>query len=690
MNLGSAKVIKILIMHEKTLIEFKVREDIILKDLKNQIERSENINMAFYYLFYDNLNLLENYDMNSLKKVIELSDDIEGTRNKTKIKHSSSNLESQNFLSLESNIPSAEIIMYLINREDYHELVNKMNYLRCESHPYNKAYLFCSSCERLICDKCKIFEHQTHKQIIDQALYLDAYYIKLKQVQLKFQNLFAQTKLINYQQLTKEMEIKLTDYIETEKQETIKLAEEMKNYIYKIRDLEIRRLENFALSGFKKIQNLNNEAQLVFKIYNICQDDLSSKENDLDEFSTLSIDDKIEFLKKIQKKTSELSGNSSRIEKVIEKFRNMHDHDIYKLLAANKDFSYSTHFEKLKSIFFKKIKKIESKVNAQNATILIDNMEELKFKSEKSKIYNKYINLDYGEKSISKIFQPIDTTSSINIFDIKEKRIYEKCVNFPDTLEKSEINFFPKFCRSINIQGKLYVTGGETYNKILNNLFEVDCESLEVNELSRMIGHRVSHTLVNLCNIKIIAISGAYGETSCEQYEIQTDTWTHLPSVNQDRIGAAALVYCSESIYLFFGKKYDSENSGWTYIETIEKLDLYVSYPKWYEVNLKSISLDVNRQLAFCGLIAAPNEKIYLVGGQAVVNYNIQLSEIVMELDLEKQTIGVSNSILLPKLSYFIDNNFYFYNFNAINLDNEGTGFIYSVIFKEMWQISAS
>jgi len=367
MNIGSANVIKILIMHEKTLIELKVREDIIMKDLKNQIERSENINMAFYYLFYDNLNLLENYDFNSLKKVREVSEETEGSRTGSALKRKQSckNLDELHFFALGGGAPTEEIIMYLINREDYHELIHKMDFLSCESHPYNKAYLFCSKCERLICDKCKATEHETHKKIIDQALYLDAYYIKLRQVQLKFQNLFAQTKLINYQHLTKEMEIKLTDYIEAEKQETVKLAEEMKNYINKIRDLEIKRLENFALSGFKKIENLNREAQLVFKIYNECQDNLSAKNNDLEEFSNLSIEDKINFLKKVQKKACELTGNSSRIEKVIEKFRNMHEFDIYKLLAANKDFSYSTHFEKLKSIFYKKIIKIFYKYSFQ-------------------------------------------------------------------------------------------------------------------------------------------------------------------------------------------------------------------------------------------------------------------------------------------------------------------------------------
>jgi hypothetical protein len=484
------------------------------------------------------------------------------------------------------------------------------------------------------------------------------------------------------------MEINLNEYIEKEKAEASKLADEMKNYIFKIRDLEIKRLENFQNSGVNKIKELNLEAQMVFKIYNNCQNDLSERDNDVSTFAKLSTETKIEYLKKIQRKSSELKENSKRIEKVVEKFRNVKEYDVYKLLETNKDYSYYTNFAKLKYIFFKKIKNLENKIGSENCKILIEGMESLKFKSNNSKVYNKYLNLDYGEKPIERIYQPIDSTSTLNVFNVKEKNVFEKDVHFTQNdEEKSEINFFPKFSRSINILGKLYVTGGEIYNRVLNNLIEVDCEKFEAKEKCKMKFTRSAHTLVNISNLKIVAISGAYGETSCEEYSIEKDKWSRLPSVKKDRIGASALVFSSESINLFFGKRYDIENKIWNFVDTIEKIDLFNGYPVWSEINLKITSADVNRQLAFCGLIASPNEKVYLLGGQAVVNDNIQLSDQILEIDLDRNTMGACTHIKMPKQTLFIDNNFYFYNFNAINFDNQGSCFLYSVIFKDLWMI---
>ena len=89
--------------------------------------------MLYYYLFFENINLIDTYDKYSFKKILEMANKEEPL---TKDSH-------QN------------LIFYILNREDYMEIVCKINVLSCETHMFNKAYLYCSTCEKLICDKSK-------------------------------------------------------------------------------------------------------------------------------------------------------------------------------------------------------------------------------------------------------------------------------------------------------------------------------------------------------------------------------------------------------------------------------------------------------------------------------------------------------------------------------------------------------
>ena len=59
--------------------------------------------------------------------------------------------------------------------------------------------------------------HRSHKHIADQALFLDAYFIKLQQNEKKISCLFANTKLIDHQSVGLEMENNLYAYAEEEK-----------------------------------------------------------------------------------------------------------------------------------------------------------------------------------------------------------------------------------------------------------------------------------------------------------------------------------------------------------------------------------------------------------------------------------------------------------------------------------------
>jgi hypothetical protein len=314
-----------------------------------------------------------------------------------------------------------------------------------------------------------------------------------------------------------------------------------------------------------------------------------------------------------------------------------------------------------------------------------ENLSENSYVSEKESIHDrKSKSTEISTVSKLKLLQPVDCTFTVNVLEVKTMKLYPKDVKFVNS--KFEVNIFPKFCRSINVNSNMYVTGGELHDSLVNFLIEVDTQTLEARHLKGMHQRRSAHTMVNLCNEKLIVISGAYSEQSCEQYFIAYDRWEPLPKVCFPRIGACALVYNSESIYLFFGKSYDTDARKWNFYDSIERLKMFTPYPVWEELHFKAKNSDVVRSIAFASIIPCPNEKLYILGGHSPNGPNLEYCDVVLEVEMEKELIGVSD-LPLPKHTLFLDSNFYFYNYNAINFDNEGTGMIYSVVYNDMWVV---
>lgn len=710
------KTVNVGVIHLNTSFVLEIKLDTLLEDLKDQIEKFLNINMLYYYLFFENINLIDTYDKYSFKKIMEMANKDDPLKNDS----------------------DQNLIFYILNREDYMEIVCKINVLSCETHMFNKAYLYCSTCEKLICDKCNITDHKHHKHIIDQALFLDSYFIKLRHIETKFINLYSETKLINYQKVIDDMNRNLNEYLEKQKGEVLKSSDEIKKYIDRLKDLEIERIEKFGKEARRKITEVEREATTVFQIHKSVQSHLMIKDLEIENFSKIDITKKVEYLKEIQKKNSELMSNQHKIEKIIERFRNLRDNDIYKLLEFNKDYSFAINIEKFKAILLKKISKLQKKIDKENVYLIMENMEKLKHKSINSKIYNRLSNLNHIEKILDffekekineeekenigntstntphkenqslssqnlkknlntlnpttpisnnieiKILQPIDLTSTVNILNAKTLKVSTDNVIFTDP--NQEISVFPKFSRSINMNSKLYVSGGEFEDGLVDTLLEIDTLSLEARHLSNMNHKRSAHCLLNLHNEKLLVISGAYSEHSCEQYLIAYDRWEFFPAVINPRVGACALFYAGETIYLFFGKSYDSLEKKWIFHDSIEKINLFTLYPAWEEVHFKTKDTDINRQIAFASIIACPNDKMIILGGHSPNGAMVEFYENVLEVEMDKEIMSISE-LPLPKQFLFLESNFYFYNFNALIFDNKGSAIVYSVIFNDMWVI---
>jgi len=139
---GNQKTRKVTIMNKYEVFDIKIREDIFIKSFKEQICKYLNISFIYYYLFYNEENLLESFDGILIKDIL-----------------------------LNENDPKSDNLFYIVNKEDYNMLQKGLNFPKCKEHPYNISYLICFKDKELICDKCRDSEkHKQHTQVSDQAL----------------------------------------------------------------------------------------------------------------------------------------------------------------------------------------------------------------------------------------------------------------------------------------------------------------------------------------------------------------------------------------------------------------------------------------------------------------------------------------------------------------------------------------
>jgi hypothetical protein len=647
----SSRFIHALIVTKVEYFEIKINIENKIEDIKYQIEKYLGLNLMFYYIFYDNFNLLDDYNNKPISSIIR----------------------------------DGENIFYVINREDYNTMIKSAKILKCHYHPFSLAYLFCQQCKEIVCDICRECRHSGHPKISDQGLVLDSYYMVLQQYEKKVKLLFGKKDInVDLENTCSSNEARLGKFKEKRKKEITRVSEELKRLVDDIRDIELQRLDNLCLEGMNKISTYQEDAKEVYRIFKKCQDALNSKQGSILNYSEMDNRSKMEYLIQLQNYNIDIISKANKIDDIMEKVTKTSDYDINNLIEENKDYTYEITFIKVKNILNKLVQSLTEKRDNQSNTRILTRMENQR-KFFNSKINNIY-NLSANKQTC--IVQPIDKTLSINVFDIVSNKLVTKMIRFSKEamLANKTLPDIPLYSRAITILNKSYISGGEMNGHVLNTLIEVDLNNLEAS-LKRGMDHRRSgHTVVNISNVKLIVISGSYLEKTCECYEIDSNSWIPMAHVNESRVGSSAFVYNSETIYLFFGKRWDAALRRWVYIETIERLNLYEKTPKWKVIYFKSTSVSALRQRAFSAFIQSTHDKVYLLGGQVVEDGSLTMSTDCLEINMESQIIG-SSELKLPRPCSFLEANFYYDNGNAIQFDNEGSVLLYSSIYDEIWAL---
>jgi hypothetical protein len=646
----NSKYINAMVVTKKEYFEVKLDLENKVEDLKFQIEKYLGLNLMFYYIFHNNLNLLDDYNNKPISNIVR---------------------------------PGDEYIFYVVNRDDYNEMIKAAGILKCHHHPFSLAYLFCEQCKELVCDICKEGRHSGHPKISDQSLVLDSYYMVLQQYEKKVKHLFGKKDINNDLDNTcTTMESKLEEFKARKRKEVIYLSEEVKLLVDKMRDIELERLGNICEAGFNKISTYQEDAKEVYRMFKKCQDALSNRKSNVIYYSEMSEKNKIDYLINLQNFNIDIISKANKIEDVLEKVTRPDDYDIANLIEKNTDYTYEVSLIKVKNILDKLVVKLLNKKDNENHTKHLNRMES----QIKTFIHSKKSNLlNMSANKQTCIVQPIDKTLLMNVYDIEKNKINTKAIYFSKDAKHTKIlPEIPLYSRAIKILGKLYITGGEIDGHLLNTVIEVDVNRCEAIMKKGMDHRRSGHTVVNISNIQMIVISGSYLETSCETYEIQTDTWMPLAHVSESRVGPSAFVYNCETIYLFFGKRWDAVLRRWVFIETIERLNLFEKMPKWKTVYFKSTSASALRQRAFSTFISFTHNKVYIIGGQVVEDGKLAMTTDCLDIDMEGHIIG-SCELGIPRPCSFLETNFYYYNGNAIQFDNEGSVLIYSSIYDELW-----
>ena len=130
-----------------------------------------------------------------------------------------------------------------------------------------------------------------------------------------------------------------------------------------------------------------------------------------------------------------------------------------------------------------------------------------------------------------------------------------------------------------------------------------------------MLFERRAHTLTSVmsehCRSQIYAIGSSLPNESmnkCEVYDIQSDTWSQIPSLNTKRNFHTTLAFQNEALYVVAGF------NGGQRTNLIEKLDLR-RRSNWETLNLK-IKENTNWIcLEGCGLFSLSKQHILIFGG---------------------------------------------------------------------------
>ncbi len=263
------------------------------------------------------------------------------------------------------------------------------------------------------------------------------------------------------------------------------------------------------------------------------------------------------------------------------------------------------------------------------------------FENIRNKIEQAYKELNIEERDLKKLSCAIGDYSGV---DIKEKyselmqntfilkksytsaknvHYFEwgtKHIHFYDvdklTSQKVTLNIdfnIPKFCRTVvTDEGRIFCIGGRHQDNVCCDwMLEYLDEDKTLVYRSPLLFRRSDFTALYSERGLIYVIGGNDAKsfyTTCEQYDIQNDTWSRLADLNVARDSAASCIINNKYIYVFSGRtKFEKK-------EITDTIEMYnIDLNQWRMVSLNPSSTWIACDLAMC--MPIDTTTILLFGG---------------------------------------------------------------------------
>ena len=327
--------------------------------------------------------------------------------------------------------------------------------------------------------------------------------------------------------------------------------------------------------------------------------------------------------------------------------------DLLKEMNLNTDYEYDFYDSNETLINDKLNNNIENifdiKINPINISIkkyslqIPDNSYE--YISQKTKVIS---TLTFNNPSLLGIF----------IYDINKKQMSSYEYPFSDYSQLQFINKFTAFC---NVNGLLYISGGEKENEGVNNFININLEEikeneLKVNELKSLNLKRYWHSMLFIPE-KYIFFVGGPNVREVEMYDIEKNEMIIDEKLNYERCEPSLILVNNKYIYCICGFQLNNN-----FVDTIEKCNLFKKKRNWeivnYQIKAKEGNTTVsNLMVSFFG-VSYINNDILLIGekdNNQIINPNYLLKPNEKEIDvIEEYGFIDANSTRLFSEKFFI------------------------------------
>ncbi len=182
--------------------------------------------------------------------------------------------------------------------------------------------------------------------------------------------------------------------------------------------------------------------------------------------------------------------------------------------------------------------------------------------------------------------------------------IARKAVDFPTLLG---IPHFLEKSAYINMNGKLYISGGHLRSKPSDAFLVYDANTNLLTKLADMLTARHSHSMLYHQDF-IYAIAGNIN--NCEKYDMKAMKWSKMPSLISDDRNNPILFIHGNFLYAFFGIVKGE------YSDTIERINIKNARAKWEIVPYHNTK-DLDLKFIGGGIIEENDKEIYIFGGKS-------------------------------------------------------------------------